>query len=95
MITHNLIWHVLSLHRGCHCWWSLLRYDLFALLNLHLLVDGGLARFHFIVVVNGSACLRELYLLEVLIMNDLSSGLCIDVSIVVSVGHSVIFSASN
>ena len=72
-----------------------MRYDLFALLNLHLLVDGGLPRFHFIVVVNGSACLRELNLLEVLIVNDLGSGLCIKGSILVVVGRSVVFGASH
>jgi len=72
-----------------------LRYDLFALLNLHLLVDGGLTRFHFIVVVNGSACLRELNLLEVLIVNNLGSGLRIVGSILVVVSRSVVFCASH
>ena len=49
MITEHIAWHVIGLHRGCHCRRSLLNNC--PLLNLHLLVDCGLPRLHFIRVI--------------------------------------------
>ena len=53
---------------------SNVRYDVLTLLNLHLLVDPCLARFHFVrVVIDSTICLAEISLANILMSKTLYS----------------------
>lgn len=66
--------HVICLHGGSHMRLSNVRYDVLTLLNLHLLIDPCLARFHFVrVVIDSTICLAEISLANILMSKTLYS----------------------